>query len=340
MPFAQQGPAGYQDSMVPFGEWLPDAARNIKPGFPLFWVNGSPVQLDDALNVIWTAGAYRPYGSPVALAATMASAPLAAFATYSPVLVVVAGTVSGLYWSDNYNVAAWTACGGGYTASDWSFTQYGQCVYAADGHDPIQVMDVTDLAAGFTALAASTAPVAKCLGVIRDFVVAGNIVSSPIGAPTGPNVIQWCGLAAPATWDLPNTQQARADQSGAQSLYAQYGAVQYIANGEELGMVFQQTGITRVQYVGGDVVFSFYTFERKRGLVNPHAAAQVGNTVFFLSSDGFYATDGTQVQPIGYGKVNRWFLADCTNLLAVQSAADVVNQCIVWNYPSASNPSG
>lgn len=38
-------------------------------------------------------------------------------------------------------------------------------------------------------------------------------------------------------------------------------------------MVFQEKGIVRMQYVGGDTVFDFYTFERKRGLVTPRAAA-------------------------------------------------------------------
>ena len=331
---------GYQETMVPFGAWLPDQGKNTaKPGFPLFWVNGSPVDLDDALNVVWTGGAYRPFLPPIQQNAALPVTPVDAHMTYRNATDnFIAGSGAALYWSSDGGVT-WILAGSGYGGTSWNFVEYGNCVYATNGVNPIQSLDTTQPPA-FVALAATTAPVAYVLGIIGDFVVAGNVVSSPIGAPTGANVIQWCGLAAPATWSVPNTQAARADQSGAQSLDTQYGKVQFIASGQALGMVFQQTGITRVQYVGGDIVFSFYTYERKRGLVNPRAVTQIGNTVFYLSNDGFYATDGTEVQPIGYSKVNRWFLADCTDLQAVRCSTDITNSLVIWAYPSASNASG
>lgn len=334
---------GYQETMVPFGAWLPDQGKNTaKPGFPLFWVNGSPVDLDDALNVVWTGGAYRPFAPPVAQGITCGAgvttydATTAAYAGKTFVVVYQSGSV---VYSTNFG-SAWSFGLTGNTGTAAQFARYTTCLYYADGVAPIQVMDLSAPTPSFTALAATTAPVCMALGVIGDFLIAGNLVSSPIGAPTGENVIEWSALAAPATWSVPNTQAARADQSGAQSLPGEYGAVQFIASGQALGMVFQQTGITRVQYVGGDIVFSFYTYERKRGLVTPRAAAQVGNTVFYLSGDGFYATDGTEVQPIGYSKVNRWFLGDCTNLQAVRCAVDIPNSLVIWAYPSASNTSG
>ena len=323
----------YQETMVEFGPWAPDDDRNIKPGYPVFWVNGSPVPLQDAKNCLYTGASYRPFQPPVAQGIALPVAPVDAWtAYYNGTAYLIAGSGAALYYSTNGGTT-WTACGSGFTGSGWTFCQYGNCVYATNGVNPIQVMDLSAGTPAFSALAAATAPVAFQIGVIRDFVVAANIVS---GDQTGAFVMQWSGLAAPATWDLPNTQQARADQSGAQTLYSQYGAIQYIAQGEEMAMVFQQTGISRVQYVGGDVVFSFYTFERKRGLAAPRAAAQVDNSVYFLAADGFYATDGSSVEPIGYGSVNRYFLADCTNIQSVRAVVDSLNQCIVWAYPNAS----
>jgi hypothetical protein len=334
---------GYQETMVPFGEWLPDQGKNtVKPGYPFFWVNGSPVDLDDAKNVIWTGGTYHPASQPLAQGAAVATgvtiydATTASYNAANYIITYLAGSIR--YSSDGGT--SWPFGYIGNSGAEASFAQYGKCAYATDGVGPILVMDLSAGTPAFTALAASTAPIAKCIGIIRDFVVVGNIVSSPIGNATGPHVIAWSGLAAPATWDSDNTQQARADQSGSQALYSQYGAVQYIAQGEEMGLVFQETGISRVQYVGGDVVFSFYTFERNRGLVTPRAAAQLGNTVFYLSADGFYATDGSSVQPIGYGKVNGWFLADCSDITKVRAAVDTVNQLVVWSYPTAATTSG
>lgn len=333
MSYFRTQPGVPTTTMVTFGEWLPDDDRNIRPGYPVFWESGSEVPLQDAKNVIYTGASYRPFGTPVAQGNACPVVPVDAFtAYYGGAAWLIAGSGAALYYSKDGGTT-WTACGSGFTGSGWVFAQYGNCVYATNGKDPIQTMDLSATTPAFAALNAATAPVAFAIGVIRDFVVAGNIVS---GDQVGAWVVQWSALANPSQWDLPNTQAARADQSGAQSLYSQYGAVQFIAQGEETATIFQQTGITRVQYVGGEVVFGFYTYERKRGLVTPRAAAQAGNTVYFLAADGFYATEGTQVEPIGYGKVNRYFLADCTDITKVRAAIDTLNQVVVWSYPNAS----
>lgn len=164
-------------------------------------------------------------------------------------------------------------------------------MYAANNSDPIQTMDLSAGTPSFSELSAS-APTAAVLGVIGDFLCAGNISA---GDQTGPFVMQWSGLAAPATWDTPNTQQSRADQSGAQTLPSECGAITYITQGMQLGIVLQERGVTRVQYVGGDVVFSFYTLDKQHGCIAHDSAALVGNAVYFLSADGFYSTDGNSV---------------------------------------------
>ena len=113
---------GYQETMVPFGAWLPDQGKNTaKPGYPLFWVNGSPVDLDDALNVVWTGGAYRPFAPPLALPSTLAVTPTDLHATDAPAYIVVAGGAASLYYTQDLSSAAWTQCGTGYTAAQWKF---------------------------------------------------------------------------------------------------------------------------------------------------------------------------------------------------------------------------
>lgn len=333
MSYFRTQPGVPTQTMVTFGEWLPDDDRNIRPGFPVQWESGSEVPLQDAKNVIYTGSSYRPFQPPVSIGTELPVTPMDAIGVmYNGSRYLIAGSGAALYYSTDGG-ATWNACGSGFTGAGWVFAQYGNCVYATNGVNPIQTMDLSAGSPTFTALNAASAPVAFAIGIIRDFVVAGNIVS---GDQTGGWVLQWSALANPAKWDLPNTQAARADQSGAQSLYSQYGAVQFIAQGEEMAVVFQETGISRVQYVGGDVVFSFYTFERKRGLVTPRAAAQAGNTVYYLAADGFYATDGSTVEPIGYGKINKYFLNNCTDITAVRASMDTVNSCVIWSYPVAS----
>lgn len=59
--------------------------------------------------------------------------------------------------------------------------------------------------------------------------------------------------------------------------------------------------------------------------------------VYFLSGDGFYATDGSSVNPIGYGKVNRWFFSACADVSKVRAAIDTNTQCVYWSFPSKAN---
>lgn len=196
---------GYQDTTVQFGEWLPDDDRNIQPGYPTFWVSGSAVPLQDAKNVIYTGQAYRPAPPMVQQGAALASACKgAASFFYNDANYIFAGTATSLYMSPNGGTT-WTLVGSGFTQPVWDFTQYGSCVYASNGVNPIQVLDLSQPTPTFSALSAN-APCGYILGVIRDFLVCGNITSSPIGNTMGANVVSWSGLAAPATWDNENTQ--------------------------------------------------------------------------------------------------------------------------------------
>lgn len=161
---------------------------------------------------------------------------------------------------------------GGYTnntSAQWVFQPFGDLVIASDGVDAIYSFDTNNMAGSFTLLGGFP-PTAYVVGVVRDFVVLGNT-----GDSTGshPRRVNWSAIGNATSWPQPLTQDARAAQSGYQDCYSQYGDVKYVAQGEEFGLIFQERGIVRMQYVGGDVVFEFYTFERKRGLVTSRAAA-------------------------------------------------------------------
>lgn len=318
---------------VQFGEWVPDDDRNITPGTPSAYLNAQTVPLQDALNVLFTASAWRLF-APLATSGTaLAAAPSDATVVSASGTVTTFAQAGGHLYKIAAGVITDVSKTGNYTTGQaWSFEQFGSCLIATNGVDPVQDFDVGTSTA-FADLAGSP-PKAYVVGKVRDFVVLGR-TSDANGSY--PYRVQWSGIANPTSWPTPLTQAARAAQSGYQDNYSEYGQVQYIAQGEEFGLIFQERGIVRMQYVGGDVVFQFYTFERKRGLVTPKAAAQIGEQVYFLSSDGFYATDGTAVTAIGYGKVNRWFLANCYDLTKVRAAVDGVAQCVYWTFPATSS---
>lgn len=321
-----------------FGTWAPDSPHLINPAFPPNmeeYFNGGEIALSTAQNAIWTAKGYRPYLPPVFGAALPAgclgatwgydtSGNLYAYAGTAHDLFILVGTT----WTNVSKLA------GGYNSTGWSFQVYGQCVYATDYNDPIQSMllgtnhvfaDLDDT---------DPAPKAHVLGVMRDFLVAGNIFTSTNGAT--PHWIQWSAVSNPASWPIPDTQTAYAFQSGAQALYPEYGPVMAISDNESFGLIFQRTGIVRAEYTGGNTVFQFYTFQKKRGALGPNAVARVGNKYYFASPDGFFVTDGGNTTPIGYQLVDNWFFANANaaTLGNVCAAADTQNKLVYFAFQS------
>lgn len=225
------------------------------------------------------------------------------------------------------------------TSSNWSFQVFGNCLDATNGVDVMQTIDIT-VGTNFAALdtvSTDLVPIPKVLGVIRDFLVAGNTIDTNNG--TVPYRLQWSALANDNQWPVPDTQNAFAAQAGAQTLYSEYGPIQAISDNEFFGLIFQTTGIVRAEYVGGSTVFNFYTYEKKRGAIGQNAVVRVGNNYYFCSPDGFFVTDGTSVTPIGYEKVDRWFFANANAgaLATVCAAADTRNKLVYFAFQSGGS---
>lgn len=332
MPAAQ--PFAYK-----FGPWVPDIPQLVNPSFPPNmdeYFNGGQIGLATAQNAIWTANGYRPYLPLVGSSLALPSACLGAIAGYdtSGTLWAYAGTATDLYVLSGGTWLQRSKTTHAYTATAWSFQVYGACVYASDGKDAIQSLTIGS-GSNFADLDdTDPAPACQVLGVIRDFLFAGNL--NPQTVSPVPYGVQWSAVANPASWPTPNTQAAFAVQAGTQFLYPQYGPVMSIADNESFGLIFQRSGIVRAEYVGSNVVFQFYTYEKKRGALGQNAVARVGDTYYFASPDGFFSTDGNTTTPIGYGQVNTWFFdnANAATLANVCAAADTQNQVIYFGFQS------
>jgi hypothetical protein len=118
----------------------------------------------------------------------------------------------------------------------------------------------------------------------------------------------------------------------------------FIAGYPLYGLIFQLTGITRANYVGGDVVFTFGLYSQNRGLIARGAAIQVGTLVYFLSQDGFFVTDGNSISSIGTDQnnnagIDNWFWANVNQaaLSAISCAYDDTTRCIYFAIPTGAN---
>lgn len=318
--------------IIPFGEYLPDLPYYQNPG------------LVEAKNLIPVDKSYKDFLAVLTSDDALGSRPQGAICCTDSAgdPEIYAGTETALYektgttWTDRTPASPYSTPSIGY----WRFVQFDDIVIATNGVDNLQSKTI-GAAADFADLAATgTPPTAKQIGVINRFVVVGDTEDGTNGAV--PSRIQWPAIDDPTDWPTLGTSDARSKQSGEQFLDASYGAVTAIAGGQFFGIVFQQRAVTRMTYVGGDIVFQFEVVDKTRGCWAPQSMIQVGSLCYFLASDGWYVTDGQQVKPIGDGKVDKAFYAnfDQTYRERVTCGLDLINKCILWAYPSPSATAG
>jgi len=209
-----------------------------------------------------------------------------------------------------------------------TFTQFGEYIIASNGVDPAQyyLMGTSSVFANLTAIqTAGTCPLFRVSGVIRDFLVVGNISGSS-------NRIQWSGINDITVWS--------GKQSDSQDLPGSGGKVVAITSGE-VGYVFRQNQIVRMDYVGGATVFRLSVISPNRGAIYGRTVCQDNRRVFFYADDGFYEIQGDNVVGIGIEKVNRFFDADLNKAYSdrIVAATDPFNTLAMWLYPSINNTS-
>ena len=128
-------------------------------------------------------------------------------------------------------------------------------------------MGTSSAFANLTAIqTAGTVPLFKVSGVVRDFLVTGNISGST-------NRIQWSGINDISAWT--------GKQSDLQDLPGSGGQVVAITSGE-VGYVFRQNQIIRMDYVGGATVFRLSVISPNRGAMFGRTVCQDNRRVFFM----------------------------------------------------------
>jgi hypothetical protein len=214
----------------------------------------------------------------------------------------------------------------GETTDFITFTQFGEYIIASNGVDPAQyyLMGTSTAFADLsTIVTAGTVPVFKVSGVVRDFLVTGNITNTA-------NRIQWSGINDIASWS--------GKQSDLQDLPGSGGRIVHITSGE-IGYVFRQNQIIRMDYVGGTVVFRLSVISPNRGAIYGRTVCQDNRRVFFYADDGFYEIQGDTILPIGAEKINRFFDLNLNKAYSdrICAAIDPFNQLAMWLYPSVND---
>jgi hypothetical protein len=299
---------------IPFNEWLPDQPAVAQ-------------SMQDATNVVPIASGYAPFPLSENYS-NAASEDLLNVGTgkFSSITELFAGSATKLY---KFNSATLNLDDvskvGGYNTSSWDFEQFGNVLLAANNVDKIQAWTV-DTSTVFADLDAS-APIAKYVAVIRDFVVAANL-----DAGVNPTKVQWSDIADETNWTSGSTSQSD------YQLIPDGGNITGITGGE-FGLIFLERSIVRMSYIGSPFFFQFDTISRNLGCKYGGSVTQYGQMSYFLSSDGFYSCDGQSITPIGNEKVDRYFYdnVDLNKADKITVAIDPIRKLVVWNYPTISN---
>lgn len=275
---------------IMFGDYLPD-------------VGGLPADgpyLLTAENVRPVLGGYRPMmiDELVASAATLGATPVSAtgFSDATNARHYV-GSATALYESSDDGVTWNDNSGAAYSSTGfWDFALFNTYVIAVNGINNPQSKLITDaVTTNFGDLAGSP-PVAGRVARIRDHVVLGRLSGNSFA-------IRFGAIGNPGDWPTVGTADALAKQSDQRELPRELGAVTGLVGGEKFGLVFQISGITRMTYVGGNVVFQLDTFEKEIGTGVNDSIIKVGNYFYFASKIGVFRTDGYSVENLSKGAI-------------------------------------
>lgn len=301
-------------SKVTFSEWLPD-----QPG-----VVGA---LTNARNVYPKAVGYGPFPEEedYSLSASENLNNIAAGIDSTGSTRVFAGGATTLFLLNSNDLSLTDVSSATYSSAyRWRFAQFGDYMIASNGSQKVQYADMSSTTISFADIDAS-APTARFLTVVRDFVVVGH-------TSTYPNQVAWSGINNPNTWG--NTAVTQADNQ----VIPDGGAVRGITGGE-FGLILLEKAVFRMSYVGSPIIFQFDNIARNLGCYEPNSVVQWQGITYWLADDGFYACNGETIEAIGAEKVNRYFfdtLQEAT-IGNMSAAIDPFRALVMWGYPTVDD---
>lgn len=311
-----------------FGSWTPDEGD--------FMNSGALV----ALNCVSEGANYKPFAEPSEGSDALPAACKGGFAyrDASGNATIFAGTKTKLYvldgtsWNDVTRLS-----GGDYTMGDdnfWQFLNFGNLVIATNYTDDIQVYEV-GVSTNFEQLSA-TAP--RC----RNFYIQDNFLMCLDTSDGDGDIgfrVRWSPLGDPqGDW----TDDPTGTQADYQDIYGGDYANAFGAALQGFGVIVQGKNLIRVDYVGGDKIFSFTKIDTGRGSILPRSCISNGRSVFFLSEDDFYEYTGNELIALGHMKVAKTFyqMFDETYDYNLNTAIDPLRKNVLWAFPTEDASSG
>lgn len=311
---------------IPFGKMTPDMGSFNNSGALI------------AKNCISQGEVYKPFAEKSEQSNALPSLSKGGF-TYrnsAGAVTIFGATKTSIY---KLNGTSWVdvsrVSGGAYTTPDdgfWDFVSYGDLVIATNYTDDIQVMDMSVGASNFTQLS-PTAPRCRRMFVFKNFLVCVDTVD--IDGDVGYRV-RWSPLGDPrGVW----TDDPTGTQADHQDIYGGDFSNVFGAALQDFAVIVQGKSLWRMDYVGGNEIFTFSPIDTGRGSILPRSCIANGRSVFFLGEDGFYEYNGAEVIPIGHNEFDKYFysLFDETYSFHLNCTVDPLKKNVLWSFPTVNN---
>ena len=290
--------------------------------------------LEEAENCIPYMNSYGPFPEPVAYSSSAPGTVRGAYSTkdLSGTVFTVIATEGQLYkesataLNNISRTASYTTANDG---PNWEFETFGNTVIAANGSDAMQVYTIGTSTKFLDQSASASAPVARHIAVVRDFLFTGH-------QPSIENRVQWSRINNPLRFGV-----SQRFQSDYQDLPGTDQIIKKITGGD-FAAILTNTSVWRATYVGSPIIFRFDEVARNVGCYASGSVARFQNLTFFLSDSGMYVFDGQQCTPIGLEQVDEAILAELnlSYLYRITATIDPVNRLYLMAYPSTSSTDG
>lgn len=287
-------------------------------------------------NVIPRGDGYGPVKSLQAYTDALAAACRGAFMALKAdgSIQIFAGTATKLYTMSNTDLS-WSnvssssgstsySCA---TTDFWQFTQVGDVVIATQQGDNPQAFTLNS--STYFADLAGSPPKATHVTTIAGHVIFSGLVGDK-------RSIQWSALDDPTGWTVGT------DGCDLQT-FADGGIVKGVLGSEFDGLIFQDSAIRRMTFVGGDLVFTIDRISDNKGIRAPYSAMQSAGRSFFVSATGFEEiVQGGYPSPIGSTRFNETFMAEWDSHVPhmLIGVADPNSTRVWWFYKSTTGITG
>lgn len=296
-------------TVIPYGPFAPDQPR----------LGNTCVT---ATNVLPGINGYRPFPGPTVVTDALVASCVGviSFKQVDGTIDTFAGTTTKLF---RLNGTSWDdvsrTVGGAYaTGTFWQFAVYGKRLIATNGIDEPQAFDLgvdTDFAD------LPNAPIAAFFIVIRDVLVALAVNDGSIFQ------IKFSAVNDSEKWT--------ADCGGGAQQVPDGGPV-IGGTGGEFGVVLQESGLTRMEFVGGDLRFTFDKIEGAVGCISSESIVEYKGRTFYLSEEGFQLFDGAESKNISDELISDFFFDDVADATAVRGALWLDKSVVVWVHSSGT----